>query len=58
MKLNIGLTDTTDEICKTSNDGGSEDVEMGKCMENLGVTAGDSRLNISTMRYSMYNSVS
>ncbi len=30
------------EVCRLDN-GGAEDVEMGKCMINLGVEAGDSR---------------
>ena len=30
------------EICRDKNDG-AEDVQLGKCLENVNVTAGDSR---------------
>ena len=32
----------TGKICRT-NGKGSEDVELGKCMENLGISPGDTR---------------
>ena len=37
-----GITDKTGVVCR-SDGAGAEDVEMGKCMENLNVEAGDSR---------------
>ncbi|KRT84392.1 hypothetical protein AMK59_1919 [Oryctes borbonicus] len=43
-----GLPNNT--ICSSSN-GGSEDVEMGKCMEGVGVVAGDSRDSLGRGRF-------
>ena len=36
------ITDKTGLLCRT-DDGGAEDVELGKCMESVNVEAGDSR---------------
>jgi len=45
-----GVTDKNGFVCRKDG-GGSEDVEMGKCMENLGVTAGDSRDSLGRGRF-------
>ena len=37
-----GVADENGLACRNDG-GGAEDVEMGKCMENLGVVAADSR---------------
>ena len=48
-----GLTDETGLICR-SDGGGFEDVELGKCMENLDVQAGDSRDSLGHGRFFPY----
>ena len=45
-----GVTDETGSICRKDGNG-SEDVEMGKCMENLNVLAGDSRDALGRSRF-------
>ena len=37
--------------CKTSQDQGYEDVEMGKCLKNVGVRDGESRDNLGRSRF-------
>lgn len=45
-----GYSDETNVLCRHDN-GGAEDVEMGKCMENLNVKAGDSRDSLGRGRF-------
>ena len=45
-----GVHDVTGLICRRDG-GGAEDVEMGKCMENLHVQAGDSRDSLGRGRF-------
>ena len=48
--VTLGITDTTGVICR-SDAGGAEDVEIGKCMQNLNVIAGDSRDSLGRGRF-------
>ena len=45
--VEAGLNDTS---CRQDDDG-AEDVEMGKCLQNLNVTSGDSRDEIGRPRF-------
>lgn len=46
--VEVGLADP--EKCRT-DDGGAEDVEMGKCLESVGVSAGDARDSLGRGRF-------
>ena len=44
-----GLTNSSK--CKVENDEGAEDVEMGLCLQNVGVLSADSRDNMGKFRW-------
>ena len=42
------------ELCRSDNGGDGEDVELGRCLNNLGVVAGDSRDSQGRQRFMPY----
>ena len=48
--VEIGLEDKTGKFCRKDQNG-PEDLEIGKCMQKLNVTAGDSRDNLGRGRF-------
>ena len=46
---------TNSSKCRVENDGGSEDVEMGHCLKNVGVRNEDSRDNLGRYRFLPFN---
>jgi glycoprotein-N-acetylgalactosamine 3-beta-galactosyltransferase len=52
--VTIGIPEPTHALCRGDDDG-AEDVEMGKCLQNLNVTAGDSRDSSGRARFFALN---
>ena len=48
--VTVALNDTTGQLCR-KDDGGSEDVEIGLCLQNVDVRAGDSRDEAGSPRF-------
>jgi len=46
-----GLREDHPDDCKEPEEGGAEDVDMGQCMEAIGVIAGDSRDSLGRGRF-------
>ena len=49
--VNVALADKDQKICKANDHTGPEDVEIGICLENVGVVAGDSRDTLGRGRF-------